>query len=241
MSTTGRRSSNPAISPPCSQRSIMNAARRPSPTARVMSVGPVTTSPAAKMWGTSVWSVSRSATSVPLPFGHDAGRERARVGSHADGHDDGLALDHEVAAGHRLRPSPSGRVGRTERHPRVAQPAHVATLVAEHFERGHQVVEADAFVLARPRPRRGAPASPRGRAGRRRVTERAPSRRAVRAASMATLPPPTTTTRLPVRSAGSPRRTARRNSTPPLTPARSSPGTSRRVERGVPVASRMAS
>ncbi len=48
-----------------SQRSIMCAARRPSPTARVMSVGPLTTSPAAKMKGVAVWQVAGSATRRP--------------------------------------------------------------------------------------------------------------------------------------------------------------------------------
>ena len=51
LSTTGSRSSNPSRVPPVSQRSIMCAARRPSPTARVMSVAPFTASPAAKMYG----------------------------------------------------------------------------------------------------------------------------------------------------------------------------------------------
>ena len=66
LSTTGSRSSKPDSAPPVSQRSIMCAARRPSPTARVMSLGPVTTSPAAKMPSTPVWRVAGSATSVPL-------------------------------------------------------------------------------------------------------------------------------------------------------------------------------
>ncbi len=40
----------------------MNAARRPEPTAVVISVGPETTSPAAKSHGSPVWSVTGSAS-----------------------------------------------------------------------------------------------------------------------------------------------------------------------------------
>ena len=120
LSTTGRRSSKPVIAPPVSQRSIMCAARRPSPTARVMSVGPVTTSPAAKMCGTPVWSVSRSAIRVPLPLAATLRREGARVGGHADGHDHGLAVEHVLAAGHRLRPAAPDASGSAERHARAA-------------------------------------------------------------------------------------------------------------------------
>src|SRR5664279_4391266 len=68
LSTSGRRSSmsKPARGSWLSQRSIMCAARRPWPTARVMSDAPVVASPAAKMWGIAVWSVRLSATSVPF-------------------------------------------------------------------------------------------------------------------------------------------------------------------------------
>src|SRR5664279_1732275 len=66
LSTTGSRSSNPSRVPPVSQRSIMWAARRPSPTARGMSVAPFTTSPAAKTYGRAVWRDVASAWSVPF-------------------------------------------------------------------------------------------------------------------------------------------------------------------------------
>ncbi len=46
----------------------MCAARRPSPTALVMSVAPFTTSPAAKTYGTPVWSVAGSGRIVPSAF-----------------------------------------------------------------------------------------------------------------------------------------------------------------------------
>ncbi len=52
----------------------------------------------------------------------------------------------------------------------------------------------------------------------------APMRHTARAASIATLPPPTTTTRLPERSGASPSATSRRNSRPLYTPSASSPG-----------------
>ena len=56
-------------------------------------------------------------------------------------------------------------------------------------------------------------------------TSAAPSRRALRAASIATLPPPITTTRLPARSAGVPSLMSRRKESALETPASSSPGT----------------
>ena len=66
LSTTGRRSSKPSSVPPVSQRSIMCAARRPSPTARVMSVAPLTASPAANTYGSDVRRVTASAARMPL-------------------------------------------------------------------------------------------------------------------------------------------------------------------------------
>ena len=69
----------------------MKAARRPWPTAVVIMLGPVTTSPAAKTWGTAVCSVPASALSVRLRIGLEA--ERRRVGAHAGGDDDDVALD----------------------------------------------------------------------------------------------------------------------------------------------------
>ena len=70
-----RSSKAPASSStPCSQRSIMKAARRPWPAAVVIIVGPVTTSPAAKTCGTAVCSVSGSAWIVPVAVDLEAER-----------------------------------------------------------------------------------------------------------------------------------------------------------------------
>ena len=67
-----------------------------------------------------------------------------------------------------------------------------------------------------------------------RVTEAAPCRRATRATSMATLPPPMTATRLPWVGDSPVEFTSLRYSTPHKTPAASAPGTGRRMESWVP-------
>ena len=67
-----------------------------------------------------------------------------------------------------------------------------------------------------------------------RLTEAAPCRRATRATSMATLPPPMTTTRLPWVGDAPVEFTSLRYSTPHKTPAASAPGTGRRMESWVP-------
>ena len=71
-------------------------------------------------------------------------------------------------------------------------------------------------------------------------TQAAPRRRALRAASMATLPPPTTSTRLPARSTASPSLTARKNSSalgrprvPRPAPAGSRTRRARRHQHGI--------
>ncbi len=105
----GRRS--PSRAPPVSQRSIMWAARRPSPTARVMSVGPFTTSPAAKTYGTAVWQDVASACERAVRVGRDAARECTGVGRHADRPDD------DLAAGSRTRCPGRARVGGARTRP----------------------------------------------------------------------------------------------------------------------------
>ena len=60
------------------QLSIMKAARRPAPTARVMSLAPLVTSPAAKRYGTSVCRVLGS-TLIRLPSATPARRSNGAV------------------------------------------------------------------------------------------------------------------------------------------------------------------
>ena len=48
---------------------------------------------------------------------------RRVVGLHADGRDDDLAVEHELAARDRLGAAPAGGVGLAERHPLAAQAA----------------------------------------------------------------------------------------------------------------------
>ena len=111
-----------------------------------MSVGPLTASPAAKTNGSAVWRVTVSATSVPpasvascAPNALVSGRMpiAAMITSQA------ITNSLPGIGSGRRRPEASGLA---ERHPRAAQAAHRAVLVAEDL--GRRDLEAEGHALA---------------------------------------------------------------------------------------------
>ena len=147
LSTTGSRVSQSSKARPLSQASTWWAALRPSPTARVMSVGPWTASPAANTCGTSVWQVADVAGEAPVLEGRDAVAEGGRVRAHADRGDDDVGLDGHVGARDGLGGPAARRVRRAEAHLDAAQAGDGALRVAEDLGRGHQQAEVDALLL----------------------------------------------------------------------------------------------
>ena len=181
----------------------MKAARRPWPTAVVIIVGPVTTSPAAKTCGTAVCSVPGSALSVRLPL---VSRPNASVSA----------------------PMPAATM--TTSHSRLLRWLSSYSGWKRPSGSNTQVQTLSSAPCTRPSPVKwsmpqpSCSVMPSARASSTSKswagissqhsrltwsTDAAPRRRAVRAASMATLPPPTTSTRLPARSTASPSLTAR--------------------------------
>ena len=147
LSTTGRRSSKPERAPPVSQRSIMCAARRPSPTARVMSVGPVTTSPAAKMPVAPREERVAVDGDLAVAPGGEQGGERLGIRDHADRRDDEIGLEQRLAPGDRLGPAAAGRVRCAELHP-LALEATERAVRSRHDVRGSdEEGEGDALAL----------------------------------------------------------------------------------------------
>ena len=69
-----------------------------------------------------------------------------RVGVGADREDDAVALELELAAGHRHRAAAARRVGLAQLHPLAAHAAHALLAVVEHLDRAGQPVELDAFL-----------------------------------------------------------------------------------------------
>ena len=169
LSTTGSRRSNPSSGSPPIQRSIMWAARWPWPVARVMSEAPETTSPAAKSHGVALCSVSASTDDPAARSAATWPAKRCRVGGHADGRDDHVAVDVEVAAGDGLGPA-SGRSRRASPAPCgcSAGRATAPVAVVEHLERAPPGRRTRRPPSRCRRPRRGGPASRPGCGGRRR-------------------------------------------------------------------------
>jgi len=213
----------------------MKAARRPWPTAVVIIVGPVTTSPAAKTYGIGVCSVAASAFSVRFGF---VSRPKASVSALMPA----ATITASQAMVLRCVSSYSG----------AKRPSSPKT----------QVQTFSSAPATRPSPTKwsmpqpSCSVTPSARASRTSKswagissqhsrltwsTEAAPSRRAERAASMATLPPPTTSTLLPVRPTSLPSFTSARKSRALITPSLSSPGTCSLTALCVPVATKTAS
>ena len=125
----------------------MWAALRPSPTARVMSVGPWTASPAAKTCGTAVWPVAGSATSRPLPATATRSPNRLVSGRMPIAATITSHVDDDLAARDRLHAPAAGGVRLAEPHLRAAEAADGAGGVAEDLRGGHEEAEGHAFAL----------------------------------------------------------------------------------------------
>ena len=213
----------------------MKAARRPWPTAVVIIVGPVTTSPAAKMCGTAVCSVPGSALSVRLPLvsrPNDSVSAPMPAATMTTSHSTVCFLLSSYSGAN----LPSG--SKTQVQTLSSAPLHAA--VAGEVVDAPAVVQRDALGLASSTSKSWAGISSQHS----RLawsTDAAPRRRAVRAASMATLPPPTTRTFLPARSTGLPSLTSARKVRALWMPSSSSPGTRSCTALCVPVATRTAS
>ncbi len=173
---------------------------RPPPMASTTEAGPVTASPPAKTHGSDVWPVIRVDGDVALEaqVDLDAVHERLGVEPLADGGDDRSASTTKLGVVRRRRAAPAALVEVAERHLPAAHARDLAALVAHDLLRGRRGCRSG-------RPRLGVLDlfGPGGHlvarcAGRGCVTSSAPRRRAVRAASMAALPPPITTTFLPI-------------------------------------------
>ena len=82
-----------------------------------------------------------------VPVGRDKACEWARIGGHADGRHDDVAVQHVLAAGDGFGPTSAGRVRRAEGHLRAAQAAHGPAYVCDDVERGGQEGELHALPL----------------------------------------------------------------------------------------------
>ena len=213
----------------------MKAARRPWPTAVVIIVGPVTTSPAAKTWGTAVCSVAGVGLERAVAVGLET--ERLGVGAHAGGDDDDVARDGLLLALVVLGGEPALGVedaGADLELGAFTRPSPVKWLTPQPS----CSVMPSALASSTSKSWAGISSQHSRLAW---STGAAPRRRAVRAASMATLPPPTTRTFLPARSTVLPSLTSARKVRALWMPSSSSPGTRSCTALCVPVATSTAS
>ena len=173
------------------------AARSPAATASTTEEGPLTASPPAKIHFSEVCPVTgltwmKSSLRVSrVTFA----AERLEVERLADGHQHLVGLDDEGLAAF-LGPAAAGAVERAQPHGDALEPGNAAALGDDLHRRGQQPQQ-DAFALGFldfflvGRHGLAAAAIDHGDVARR------PGGTAVRAASMAELPPPMTTTSLP--------------------------------------------
>ena len=222
--------SRPALrSSPSRYRPMEMAASRPAATAPMAIQGPVTTSPPAKTPAREVARVSGSVSIRPrgvrlMPSAAvinfksafwpmammttSASRVLRRSSKYVGAKRPASSKTRATALSSRPVTWPSGaRICLTPRRWRISMPSALASATSQ-----------------------GEAGSSSGDSRAMRLTEAAPCRRATRATSMATLPPPMTITRLPWVGDLPVEFTSFRYSTPHKTPAASAPGTGRRTE-----------